>query len=97
MGGRGAAGPCGHHGRMSTSAFPLITKDDVHRFTSRAYRKVAATWISDDVLAPGTRVETLEGEYVCSEPSRLATDVAGNVYPIAESVLAASYEPIEPD
>lgn len=70
----------------------VIRKEDAGGFTFRRYRKVAITEISDEQLPVGMRVATLEGEYVCSEPSRLAKDVHGNVYPIAESVLGASYE-----
>lgn len=68
-----------------------ITKDDAHRFTFDEYRKVGTTKLSREVLPTGTKVATLEGEYTCAEPSRLALDVQGNVYPVAESVFVRSY------
>jgi len=70
-----------------------ITKSDVARFTFAEYRKVGTTKLSNEVLALGTEVETLEGNYTCAEPSRLAIDAAGNVYPVAESIFQKSYEP----
>jgi hypothetical protein len=73
---------------------PYVTKADADRYTFREYRKVGTTRLSNEVLPVGTRVETLEGEYVCAEPSRLAVDVAGNVYPVAESVFLRSYEAV---
>jgi hypothetical protein len=69
-----------------------ITKNDVDSFTFREYRKVGTTKLSDELLEPGTTVETLEGDYTCAEHSRLAIDVAGNVYPVAESIVQKSYE-----
>lgn len=73
----------------------LITKDDASRFTFSEYRKVGTTKMSDQTLPTGTKVQTPEGEYTCAEPSRLAIDAAGNVYPVAESIKNASYEPAE--
>lgn len=72
-----------------------ITRGDAGNYTFREYRKVGTTKLSNEVLPAGTRVETLEGEYVCAEPSRLAIDVQGNVYPVAESVAVRSYELVE--
>lgn len=72
-----------------------ITRGDADNYTFREYRKVGTTKLSNEVLPAGTRVETLEGEYVCAEPSRLAIDVQGNVYPVAESVVVRSYELVE--
>ena len=71
----------------------MITKDDVSRFTFAEYRKIGTTKLSDEVLPTGTEVQTLEGVYTCAEPSRLAIDAAGNVYPVAESIKQKSYEP----
>jgi hypothetical protein len=71
-----------------------ITKHDVDRYSFDDYRKVGTTRLSRQTLPTGTQVETLEGMYVCSEPSRLAVDVAGNVYPVAESVFVRSYEKV---
>lgn len=70
-----------------------ITKADASRFNFTEYRKVGTTKLSDESLPAGTKVETLEGEYTCAEPSRLAIDAAGNVYPVAESIFRKSYEP----
>jgi hypothetical protein len=70
-----------------------ITKDDASRFTFAEYRKVGTTKLSNEVLEAGTKVQTLEGEYTCAEPSRLAIDALGNVYPVAESIFRKSYEP----
>jgi hypothetical protein len=70
----------------------MITSADKASYTFRQYRKTGTTSLSDEILPTGTRVATLEGEYVCQEPSRLAVDAAGNVYPVAESVRLASYE-----
>lgn len=69
-----------------------ITKADIDRFTFGEYRKVGTTKLSYELLEKGTSVATLEGEYVCAEPSRLAIDASGNVYPVAESVVQKSYE-----
>jgi hypothetical protein len=71
----------------------VITNKDVSRFTFDLYRKHTTTPISREVLQPGTEVETSEGKFVCTEPSRLAQDAVGNVYAISERVLKASYEP----
>lgn len=68
-----------------------LTRADVDRFTFREYRKTVLTKISDEVLPAGTRVGTLEGECVGSEPSRLAIDVAGNLYLVEERMFARSY------
>lgn len=73
----------------------LITKNDVDKFTFTNYKKVGVTPLSNEVLQKGQRVETLEGEYVCAEPSRLAIDAAGNVYPVAESIFVKCYEKVE--
>lgn len=73
----------------------MITKSDVSKYTFREYRKVGVTKLSDELLPVGTEVETLEGAYVCAEPSRLAMDVNGNVYPVAESVFLKSYALVE--
>lgn len=69
-----------------------VTKNDVQQFHFRQYRKVGTTPLSDEVLPIGTKVATLEGWYTCAEPSRLAVDSAGNVYPVAESIFRKSYE-----
>ncbi len=69
----------------------MITKQDKSNFTFKSYRKIGTTQLSDQILEVGTEVETLEGKYVCQEPSRLAVDVAGNVYPVAESVFERCY------
>ena len=69
-----------------------ITKDDARNFSFSDYRKVGTTKLSNEILPVGTKVETLEGEYTCTEPSRLAIDAAGNVYPVAESIRLKSYE-----
>lgn len=69
-----------------------ITKKDACKFTFAEYRKVGTTKLSNEILPLGTKVETLEGEYTCAEPSRLAIDAAGNVYPVAESIRLKSYE-----
>lgn len=69
-----------------------ITKDDASKFTFAEYRKVGTTKLSNEILGVGTKVKTLEGEYVCAEPSRLAIDASGNVYPVAETVRLKSYE-----
>lgn len=71
-----------------------ITKADASKFTFTQYRKIGTTSLSNEVLPPGTKVQTLEGEYTCAEPSRLAIDAAGNVYPVAESVFRKSYEAV---
>lgn len=68
-----------------------INKGDAGRFTFREYEKIGTTKLSDEMLDPGTVVGTLEGEYTCAEPSRLAIDVNGNVYPVAESARLKSY------
>ena len=73
----------------------MISKDDIGNYVFREYRKTGTTKLSDEILPVGTSVATLEGEYVCQEPSRLAIDVAGNVYPVAESVRLKSYELVE--
>ena len=75
----------------------MIRNTNAGEYTFREYRKVDTTRLSDEVLPVGTKVATLEGEYVCQEPSRLAMDVAGNVYPVAESVFVRSYELAEND
>lgn len=72
-----------------------VTKDDAARYTFAEYRKVGTTNLSNELLPVGTRVETLEGEYICAEPSRLAIDAAGNVYPVAESIFRQSYEAVD--
>lgn len=76
----------------------LICRDDVHEFTFRDYRKIVDTRISDEVLPAGTQVQSLECVHKCSVPSRLAMDIAGNVYLVEESMFASSYEvrPSEP-
>lgn len=71
----------------------MITKSDIGKFTFAAYRKVGTTQLSNETLQAGEQVETLEGVYTCAEPSRLAIDAAGNVYPVAESIFKKSYEP----
>jgi len=72
-----------------------ITKDDAAKFTFADYHKVGTTKLSNELLASGTKVQTLEGEYTCAEPSRLAIDAVGNVYPVAESIRLKSYELVE--
>lgn len=71
-----------------------ITKADAEKFTFEEYRKVGVTRLSNETLPVGTVVDTLEGLYTCAEPSRLAIDAAGNVYPVAESIFLKSYEPV---
>lgn len=70
----------------------MITKHDIGQFTFSKYVKVGTTEISNQTVLAGTQVETLEGAYTCAEPSRIALDVAGNVYPIAESVFQRCYQ-----
>lgn len=69
-----------------------ITKADAANFTFKDYRKIGTTKLSDEVLPVATVVLTPEGEYTCAEPSRLAIDAAGGVYPVAESIFRKSYE-----
>lgn len=69
----------------------IITKQNLDCFTFLNYQKIGSSKISDQTLDPGTKVQTLEGEYICTEHSRLAIDVAGNIYPIAESIFKKSY------
>jgi hypothetical protein len=69
-----------------------VTRADIPQYDFTEYRKVGTTKLSDQVLSAGTEVETLEGIYTCAEPSRLAIDKAGNVYPVAESIVVLSYE-----
>lgn len=78
-------------GAMDRPDSAPITRHDVDRFTFREYRKTVLTKISDEVLPAGARVGTLEGECVGSEPSRLAIDVAGNLYLVEERMFARSY------
>ena len=75
----------------------VITRHDIEHFTFREYRKHGTTKLSNETLEEGQRVLTLEGEYTCGELSRLAIDAKGNVYPVAESVFAVSYEPAGAD
>ena len=70
---------------------PIITNDDGRQFTFDEYEKVGTTKLSREVLSVGQIVKTLEGEYTCAEPSRLAIDANGNVYPIANSIFEKSY------
>lgn len=72
----------------------MITKNDIAKFNFSEYRKVGTTKLSDETLPVGTEVETLEGKYTCTEPSRLAIDAAGNVYPVAESIFNRVYEKV---
>lgn len=72
----------------------MITKEQISPFTFRDYVKRGVTRISDQTLQPGDQVLTLEGKWTCAEPSRLALDIDGNVYPIAESVFEKVYEPV---
>jgi hypothetical protein len=74
----------------------MITREDISDFNFDEYRKLGTTKLSRETLPIGTKVLTLEGEYVCTEPSRLAIDVAGNVYPVAESVFFVCYEKAKP-
>jgi hypothetical protein len=69
----------------------MITKDDTHKFDFLDYRKVGTTKISVETLPAGTMVQTLEGLWTCKEPSKLALDAAGNVYPIAVSIFERCY------
>ena len=75
----------------------VITRHDLEHFAFREYRKHGTTKLSNETLEVGQRVQTLEGEYACGELSRLAIDAKGNVYPVAESVFAVSYEPAGAD
>ncbi len=75
--------------RMSEEA--MITKANIGKFTWDDYEKIGTTRLSRETLPAGTKVETLEGEYTCAESSRLAVDVNGNVYPVADSVFQKSY------
>ncbi len=69
----------------------LITNVDARMFTFDEYEKVGTTQLSREILEVGQRVQTLEGEYTCAEPSRLAIDANGNVYPVACSIFNKSY------
>lgn len=69
----------------------LITNESIGNFTFAEYEKIGTTKLSNEVLAVGQRVKTLEGEYTCAEPSRLAIDASGNVYPVAVSIFERSY------
>lgn len=69
----------------------MIEKTDIGRFTFKEYNKKIPTKISNEILVIGTEVATLEGKYICKEESRLAIDINGNVYSIAESVFQESY------
>jgi hypothetical protein len=73
----------------------MITKADIPKYTFQEYRRIVPTRISDEVLQIGTQVEILGSVYTCTEPSRLAIDVSGNVYPVAESVFKKSYSAVE--
>lgn len=81
------------NGGTRTEEPEIIRREDAKRFHFKDYEKIGTTPISDETLPIGTNVQTLEGSYTCTEPSRLAIDVKGNVYPIAESVLEKSYYP----
>lgn len=70
----------------------MITKHDIDQYSFSEYRKLGTTKLSDETLPKGTEVETLEGVYTCAEPSRLAIDSDGNVYPVAESIFNQVYE-----
>ncbi len=70
----------------------IITKKDINKYNFEEYKKVKNTKISIEVLPVGSKVETLEGNYTCQVPSRLAIDEDGNVYPIAETIFDKSYE-----
>jgi hypothetical protein len=70
----------------------MITKEDVGLYSFSKYRKVTLTPLSDQVLPPGTEVQTKEGVYICAESSRLTVDQAGDVYPVAESEFRKTYE-----
>lgn len=69
-----------------------ITNDSIELFTFTQYRKVGTTRISDQLVPAGTKVQALEGEYTCAEPTRIAIDASGNVYPVANSIFLKSYE-----
>lgn len=59
--------------------------------TFSEYRKIATTRISDFTVPPGVPYQTPEGLRAEDEPTRIAFDVQGCVYPIRESVFGASY------
>ena len=59
--------------------------------TFSEHRKVATTRISDFTVPPGIPYQTPEGLRAEDEPTRIAFDVQGGVYPIRESVFVASY------
>lgn len=65
------------------------TAETLGSFSS--YAKKTATRISDFTVAPGTPFETPEGLKAEDEECRIAFDVQGGVYPIRESVFAATY------
>lgn len=71
----------------------MIKKTDKNKFTFSRYQKIQCTEISDQILPIGSEVETLEGVYKISEPSHLAIDMDGNIYPIARSIFIKSYIP----
>ncbi len=75
----------------------IITNEDAKQFTFDEYEKVGTTKLSREVLSVGQMVKTLEGAYTCAEPSRLAIDASGNVYPVACSVFEKSYRPAPTD
>jgi hypothetical protein len=70
----------------------MILKEHKDQFTFRLYHKIGTTQLSDEILPAGTVVRTLEGDYTCAEPSRLAVDASGNVYPVAESIFQKTYK-----
>lgn len=70
----------------------IITKKDIDKYNFEKYKKSTTTKISIEVLPVGSKVETLEGNYTCQVPSRLAIDEEGNIYPIAETIFEKSYE-----
>ena len=70
----------------------MITKENIADFHFDEYKKIQLTSISRERLIIGTKILTLEGEYICAEISRLAKDINGNIYPIAESVFKKIYQ-----
>lgn len=68
-----------------------ITAANLDQFTFQEYGKLGTTRVSDETLETGTVVATLEGDFICGSPSRLAIDAKGNIYPVAESIFRKTY------
>jgi len=72
---------------------PLTAESVEAMGTFSQHRKVATTRISDFTVPPGVPYETPEGLRAEDEPTRVAFDVQGGIYPIRESVFRESYQP----